>query len=111
MKRLMAFVILPEGITKDQVDRSQPFMLYPGDIEAMYQRVLPRSITDTGRTIVVCFFDKTELLAAITEDGRAQLEVAGWLTNGQQCYGTSTVFIRNSDRPERLRLPRSIRRR
>ncbi|MHC4529122.1 MAG: choice-of-anchor Q domain-containing protein, partial [Planctomycetota bacterium] len=111
MKRLMAFVLLPEGISGNQVDRHQRFVLYPGGIEAVYQRVLPRSSTDTGRTIVGCFFDKTELLAAITEDGRVQLELAGQLINGQQCCGTGSVFIRNSDQVERIWLPNSIRRR
>ncbi|MHC4474460.1 MAG: right-handed parallel beta-helix repeat-containing protein [Planctomycetota bacterium] len=109
MKRLMAFLILPQGITKDQVDTSRPFTLYPAGIEAMHQRVLPRNGRDTKRTVVVCFFDKTGLLAAVTDNGRVQLELVGRLITGRQCCGDGTVFIRNTDRPERFWRPSLIR--
>jgi hypothetical protein len=105
----MAFLILPQGITKDQVDTSRPFTLYPAGIEAMHQRVLPRNGRDTKRTVVVCFFDKTGLLAAVTDNGRVQLELVGRLITGRQCCGDGTVFIRNTDRPERFWRPSLIR--
>jgi len=45
MRRIMAFVRLPEGITKDEIDRNEPLMLYPAGSEegitAMRQRQPP----------------------------------------------------------------------
>jgi hypothetical protein len=104
-KRIMAFMLLPEGITKDQIS-SEKFVLYPAGIEAVHQMILPRSTRQTKRTVVICFFDRDALLAAVPDNGRVQLQLAGSLKDGRYCCGAGTVWIRNSRRPERLWLPR-----
>jgi hypothetical protein len=105
----MGFMLLPEGITKDQVS-SDKFVLYPAGIEAVHQMVLPRSTRQTKRTVVICFFDRDALLAAVPNNGRVQLQLTGRLKDGRYCCGTRTVWIRNSRRPERFWLPRLWRR-
>jgi hypothetical protein len=67
--------------------------------------VVPRSIRQTRRTMVICFFERDELLPAVPEDGRAQLQLAGHLTSGQYCCGSGTVWIRSSSLLERFWWP------
>jgi hypothetical protein len=104
-KRIMAFMLLPEGVTKDQIDSSQRFMLYPGGVEAERQMILPHSPRHTRRTMVICFFERDALLAAVPDDGRAQLRLAGSLNDGRRCCGSGTVWIRSSGRLERFWRP------
>jgi hypothetical protein len=103
-KRIMAFMLLPEGITKDQIS-SDKFVLYPAGIEAVHQMILPRSTKQTKRTVVICFFERDALSAAVPDNGRAQLQLAGRLKDGRYCCGAGTVWIRNSRRPERFLWP------
>jgi hypothetical protein len=103
-KRIIAVMVLPEAISKDQVSR-QRFTLFPGGVEAVHQMVMPRTINDTTRAMVICFFDKAEVLAAVPDDGRAQLQLAGHLTSGQYCCGSGAVWIRNSSQLERFWWP------
>jgi parallel beta-helix repeat protein len=100
-KRIIAFMLLPEGITKDQLS-SDKFVLYPGVIEAEHQMILPRSPRRTGRTMVICFFERNALLAAVPDDGRAQLRLSGSLNDGRHCCGSGSVWIRNRGRPGRF---------
>jgi hypothetical protein len=103
-KRIIAFMLLPEGIAKDQLS-DEKFVLYPGVIEAEHQMVLPRSPRRTGRTMVICFFERDALLAAVPDDGRAQLRLSGSLNDGRSCCGSGTVWIRSSGRLERFWWP------
>ena len=95
---------LPEGITKDQIDRDTPLVLYPGGSEAIRQFVFQNRRRGSRRTSIFAFFDKAELMGAIPENGKVELEVVGNLTSGQYFYGIDTVWIKDR------RLPRWHRR-
>ena len=99
---ILAFVRLPEGIMKKDIS-SEPLTLYPGDIEASRQWVIPIPC-GFGRhkkwlTEIFAFFDKDDVLDAIPTNGRVELKVAGELTSGQYFYGSDTVIIISPKRP------------
>jgi hypothetical protein len=97
LQRLMAILRLPEDITKEQVDSNELLVLSPGQIPASSQYVFgfppwrPRSV------VVVGMFDKGELMAAITDNGRVEVQVFGKLKNGQQFFGKDEVWIMATD--------------
>ena len=107
MKRVMAIIRLPEGISKADVS-DEPFVLYAGDldsdgIEAIWQRV----IGWRRRASVFALFSKAELMDSVEHNGRVELTVVGRLESGQYVYGSDTVRI---VQPRRRR-PRWLRRR
>jgi len=104
MKRIIAIVRLPEGVSKHDV-ADEPFVLYAGDsdsdgIEAIWQRV----IGWRRRASVFALFDKTELMDAAPNNGRVELTVVGRLESGQYVYGSDTVRIVQPRRRQRRRL-------
>ena len=101
MKRVMAIVRLPEGISKHDI-ADEPFILEPGSIEATWQRVIGRG----SRTRVFSSFDKDEVLEVLPDTGRVELTVVGRLTSGRCIYGRDTVRI---VQPRRRRI-RGLRR-
>ena len=98
MKRIMAWVQLPEGVTKDQVDSSEPLILYPQGkpegIESTGQYVFQRGRRGGRRTSIIAFFDKLELTEAVPDNGKVELEALGCLNTGQYFYGSDTVWIK-----------------
>ena len=95
-EKILAFVRLPEGIAKKDIS-NEPLTLYPGDIEASRQWIIPIPY-GFGRhkkwlTGILAFFDKDDVLDAIPTNGRVELEVAGELTSGRYFYGSDTVII------------------
>ena len=109
-KYIIAFMRLPEGITRDQV-ADEKLMFSPGDIEASRQLVLRRFINGTEQVTILAFFSRLELTAAIPDNGRAELEVSGKLTTGQIFYGTDTIRIINPKNKPRPNANRYRRRR
>lgn len=99
MKKIMAWVHLPEGVTKAQIDSNKVLVLYPDDaqngIESIQQFVIQRGRLGNRRTSIIAFFDKSELMGAIPDNGKVELEVVGNLTSGQYFYGTDNVWIKN----------------
>ena len=101
-ENILAFVRMPEGITKKDIS-NEPLTLYPGEIEASRQWIIPISY-GYGRhrqwlTGIFAFFDKDDVLDAIPTNGRVELEVAGELTSGRYFYGSDTVIIIGPKRP------------
>jgi hypothetical protein len=92
MKRIIAIMRLPEGISKGDV-ANEPFVLYAGEsddgIEAIWDRVIGRG----NMARVFALFDKAELMAELPDTGRVELTVVGKLTSGQYIYGSDTVRI------------------
>ena len=107
MLRLMVLVRLPEGINKNQIDRDEPLMLYPGDggegIEAIWQTIIQSRGHGARRTKIFAFFDKAELMDAVPDNGRVELEVVGKLKTGQYYYGSDTVRIIEAHRRSQRR--------
>jgi hypothetical protein len=96
--RIMSMLRLPAGITKDQIDSSQKLLLYPGEIEAVQQYILPYCANGPKCVSIFAFFDKDELLDAVDQAGQVQLDVVGQLKTGQYFYGSDTVRIINLPR-------------
>ena len=104
MKRVMAWIQLPEGITKDQIDQDTPLLLYPGPLEPINQYIFEHGKKGDKRVSIFAFFDKSELTEAVPDNGQVQLEVVGNLTTGQEFYGYGFVTILDRQRPRKWRL-------
>jgi hypothetical protein len=93
---IMARLRLPQGITKDQIDRDVPLVLYPGGIEAIRQFVIPRRRQGTQRVSIFAFFNKAELMDSLDDNGRVELQILGQLRQpGQYFYGSDIIRIIN----------------
>jgi hypothetical protein len=92
---IIAFIRLPEGIAKNDIDSNAPLTLYPGGIEASWQLVIPQGNCKNRKHLVgiLAFFDKDAVLDAVATDGRVELTVVGSLKAGQYFYGNDTVTI------------------
>ena len=93
MPKILAWVRLPKGVTKDQVDSDQPLTLYPAGSEAIHQYIFQYRRHGAQRTNILAFFDKAELMQAVPDNGRVQLQVVGQLKTGQYFYGTDNAWI------------------
>ncbi|MHC4458825.1 MAG: choice-of-anchor Q domain-containing protein [Planctomycetota bacterium] len=95
-KRILAWLRLPEGITKDQIDRDTPLVLYPGGIEADRQYIFQNRRRRQGQTSIFAFFDKAELMDAVDDNGRVELQVLGHFVDpGRYFYGSDKVWIKH----------------
>jgi len=93
MPKILAWVRLPEGVDKDQVDSDQPLLLYPAGSEAIHQHIFQHRRRGALQTNILAFFDKAELMEAVPGNGRAELQVVGQLQTGRYFYGSDTVWI------------------
>ena len=100
-KLIMAWLRLPEDITKDQIDQNQPLLLYPGGIEPVQRHVFEQGKKGNKRVSIFAFFDKSELMEAIPDNGEVELEVVGSLTTGQEFYGSGFVTILDRQQPRK----------
>jgi len=93
--KMIARMHLPAGITKEMFDSQQKLMLYPGGVEALRQRVLrPRGPGSRGRGItILAFFDKGDVLDAIDDNGKVDIDIVGKFKSGQFIYGTDNIRI------------------
>jgi CD109 antigen len=91
--KILALLRLPEGVTKEQIAADEPLRLYPGEIEPIRQHIRQSEISGAQRTSILAFFDKPELMEAVPDDGRVELQVVGQLKTGQYFYGTDTIRI------------------
>jgi len=106
MKRVMAWVQLPEGITKDQIDQTTPLLLYPGPLEPIKQYIFEHGQKGRKRTSIFLLYDKAELMAAVPDNGRVDVQVVGMLTTGRYFYGTDFVTIIGRQQHHQWRLLR-----
>jgi len=106
-KYILAWVRLPEGITKRQIDTDQPLLLYPGGVEANHQYTFQSRRHGAQQMSILAFFDKSELMEAVPDSGQVELQVVGQLKTGQYFYGTNTIRIISRRRMPRF-LPKEI---
>ena len=92
---IMAWLSLPAGVTKDDIDPNVPLTLYPGQIEASRQFIFENKRRDRTNTSIVAFFKRKDLMTAVSEDGPVQLDVVGQLNTGRYFFGQRTVRIIN----------------
>ena len=102
-KYILAWVRLPEGITKRQIDTDQPLLLYPGGVEALHQYTFQSRRRGVRQTNILAFFDKSGLMEAVPDSGQVELQAVGKLKTGQYFYGTDTIRIIG-----RRRMPRFL---
>ena len=94
-KNILALLHLPQGITRDQIDINSKLLLYPGQIEAVQQYIWPHRAHGVRHVSIFAFFDRDELLNAIEQPGRVQLDVVGQLKTGRYFFGQDTIRIMN----------------
>jgi hypothetical protein len=95
LPKIMTTILLPKGITKDQIDTQQPLLLYPGAIKADWKWI-GRDFDYKCRawsTTIFAWFDKDELMSAIDGNGKVELAVVGQLKTGQYFFGTDDVSV------------------
>ena len=94
-RHIMAWLSLPAGITRDDIDSNVPLTLYPGDIEASRQFIFENKRRDRTNTSILAFFNKQDLMDAVPDNGQVQLEVVGQLVTGRYFFGQRTIRIIN----------------
>jgi hypothetical protein len=104
LEKVMAWMKLPEGVTKDQIDQNQPVPLYPGPLEPINKYIFEHGQKDQKRTSIFFLYDKAEFLAAIPDNGLIDVQVIGSLNTCQKFYGTSFVTILDRQQPHQWRL-------
>jgi len=97
-RRVMAWLRLPKGVTKDQIDSNTPLLLYPGEIEPTRQYIFQRG-RRPKRVSIIAYFDKRDLMDVISNNGRVELKVVGRLKTGQYFYDRDTIRIINRRPP------------
>lgn len=95
---VFATLRLPEGITKDDVDKDYPLLLYTGEnkggIETNYYRMFQSCRRDTSRVKIFAFFNLGTLLEALPDNcEEMQIQVCGRLKSGQEFYGNDNIRI------------------
>jgi len=80
-----------DDIPNDNIDDTQPILLYPGAVEPTAVYINPDSMGD-GSTIFA-IYEKQGLLDALPEDGKYDLKVVGRLKTGPYFYGFYPVRI------------------
>ncbi|MHC4738521.1 MAG: right-handed parallel beta-helix repeat-containing protein [Planctomycetota bacterium] len=103
MKRVMAWLQLPEDITKDQIDEDAPLLLYPGPLEPVNQYIFEHG---QKRTNIFILYDKAELMDAVPDNGLVDVQVIGSLNTSQKFYGASFVTLIGRQQPNQWRLLR-----
>jgi hypothetical protein len=90
---ILAFIRLPAGIKRSDINCNEPITLYPGGIEASRRWIIPYN--DGGRpgTGIFAFFDKDALMNAVPTNSNIELKVAGKFKSGQYFYGCETIRI------------------
>ena len=83
-------------------------------VEALSQRVFrPRGPGSRGRGItILAFFDKGDVLDAIDDNGKVDIDIVGKFKSGQGIYGVDTIRIIGppQERPRGHGQPRPQRR-
>ena len=103
LKRVMAWMQLPEGITKNQIDKDTPLILYPGHLEPIQQYVFEQGKKGNKRVRIFAFYDKAELLAVVPDNGLVDIQVIGSLKTGQQFYGSRFLTLIGRQQPRQWR--------
>jgi len=97
-------MLLPEGITKDQIDEDEPLLLYPGPLEPINQYIFEHGQADRKRTYVLACYDTAELLSVVTDNGPVDVQVIGSLNTSRQFYGSALIKILDRQKPPLWRL-------
>lgn len=97
-KKIFAVIRLPEPIVGNDIDMSEPLVLYPGGIEADEQKLFPSDETEEDGVRIRAVFDRAELLAAMPEHDDVEVTVIGRFVSGEYFYGSNNIRIEGSPR-------------
>jgi len=87
---IKAHFVLPEGYAVGDVDANRPAVVEPGGIESEYMNVF---VNEDGLVEIKAAFSRGEFCGIATGDEAIEVTATGWLTSGQQFYGTDIVKI------------------
>jgi hypothetical protein len=97
-KKIFAVIRLPELVVGDDIDMSEPFVLYPGRIEASEQKLLLSDETEGDGVRIRAVFDRAGLLAAMPDQDNIEVTVIGRFLSGEYFYGTDNIRIVSASR-------------
>jgi hypothetical protein len=104
-KYIKAHIALPEEIAPEDVDVNEPAVAEPMDVESEYIKILGG---DTGPVKLEIAFGRAAFCDSLTETGEIDVAVFGYLTTGQEFYGSDIIRIVEPERKRILR--RRVRR-
>jgi hypothetical protein len=97
-KFIKAHITLPEEIFPEDIDFNTPAVADPPDIDSEYIKLLGG---DTDPVKLEIAFDRRSFCAELTEPGEIEVTVFGYLTTGQEFYGSDTITVKRSERRPR----------
>ncbi len=104
-KYIKAHITLPDEILPEDIDVNTPAVADPPDIDSKYIRIVG---DDNGRVRLQIAFNRAAFCDSSTETGEIEVMVFGYLTTGQEFYGTDTIRIVGPER--KLILRRRVKR-
>jgi hypothetical protein len=86
---ILARIWFPEGLTRAEMDNTQPLSILPAGVQTITQRIIE---DDTGQVSILARFDKDAVLAQ-THNGAAEFTIVGTLRSGRMFYARDTIRI------------------
>ena len=97
-QKILAMMLLPEPIVKNDIDEQALLVLYPGPIEATEQHII-QPVRGRQRSVrIIAVFDRAELLGAWGDNGNIEVAGIGRFISGEYFYGLDTVRIIDRNR-------------
>jgi alkaline phosphatase len=87
---LKAHLILPDGISAEDVDINTPVKIWPLGIESDHMNVF---INEDGLVEIKAAFSRSDFCGSATSNDATEVMVIGLLTSGGNFYGTDTIRI------------------
>jgi hypothetical protein len=92
-KKILAVMRLPEQMNKGEIVVNEKLVLYPGQIVATAQKLVPVSTQVHSSIKIYGIFDKTKVIDALSGDGDVSITVIGRCISGEYFYGSDAVKI------------------
>ena len=91
--KIIGWLSLPEGIGADALDPYESMRLLPGDIEPMWQRILPAGRGRHPRAGIVAIYAADLLRDELTANTSQDITLVVKLESGQFVYGTDSIRV------------------
>jgi parallel beta-helix repeat protein len=90
-KWIIATLFIPP-VPGEKVNTTMPLRLYPGGIEAKYQRISRYGFSRFAPSLALAFFDRQQVIDALGP-GRFEVDVVGKFLSGRYFFGSDTIRI------------------
>jgi len=90
-----AMMIMPDGITASDFDRTEKLTLYPAELESRCQFAFDINRRHYKRTYVLGIFNRKQL-CQLLGPGTSEIEILGWLKDDRCFSGEDRIKIVNS---------------